>query len=69
MPYQKYDLRPGVDREGTSFSAQGGWFDSNLVRFRKGFPEKIGGWIKEQVATYLGTGRALHAWVSLATNT
>tara|TARA_R100001244_G_scaffold49767_1_gene43902 strand:+ start:26 stop:1912 length:1887 start_codon:yes stop_codon:yes gene_type:complete len=67
MPYQKYDLRPGVDREGTSFSAQGGWFDSNLVRFRKGFPEKIGGWIKEQVATYLGTGRALHAWVSLAT--
>jgi len=67
MPYQKYDLRPGVDREGTSFSAQGGWFDSNLVRFRKGFPEKIGGWVKEQVATYLGTGRALHAWVSLAT--
>jgi hypothetical protein len=67
MPYQKYDLKPGVDREGTSFSAQGGWFDSNLVRFRKGFPEKIGGWVKEQVATYLGTGRALHAWVSLAT--
>tara|TARA_R100000664_G_scaffold1041_2_gene2785 strand:+ start:24 stop:1910 length:1887 start_codon:yes stop_codon:yes gene_type:complete len=65
MPYAKYKLIPGINREGTAFSAQGGWFDSNLVRFRKGFPEKIGGWEKEQTNTYLGTGRALHAWVSL----
>ena len=65
MPYATYKLNPGINREGTAFSAQGGWFDSNLVRFRKGFPEKIGGWEKEQTDTYLGTGRALHAWVSL----
>tara|TARA_X000001388_G_scaffold24587_1_gene17096 strand:+ start:1190 stop:3076 length:1887 start_codon:yes stop_codon:yes gene_type:complete len=65
MPYATYKLVPGVNREGTAFSAQGGWFDSNLVRFRKNFPEKIGGWEKEQTDTYLGTGRALHAWVSL----
>ena len=67
MAYNKFQMLPGINREGTAFSAQGGWFDGNLVRFRKGYPEKIGGWIKEQVATYLGTGRALHAWVSLAT--
>ena len=67
MAYNKFQMLPGINREGTAFSAQGGWFDGNLVRFRKGYPEKIGGWVKEQVATYLGTGRALHAWVSLAT--
>ena len=67
MAYNKFKMLPGINREGTAFSAQGGWFDGNLVRFRKGFPEKIGGWIKEQTSTYLGTGRALHAWVSLAT--
>ena len=65
MPYAKFDMVPGINREGTAFSAQGGWFDSNLVRFKKGFPQKIGGWVKEQTDTYLGTGRALHAWVSL----
>ena len=67
MPYATFKLKPGVNREGTAFSAQGGWFDSNLVRFRKSFPEKIGGWEKEQTSTYLGTARSLHAWVSLAT--
>ena len=67
MPYATFKLKPGVNREGTAFSAQGGWFDSNLVRFRKSFPEKIGGWEKEETATYLGTARSLHAWVSLAT--
>jgi len=67
MAYNKFQMLPGINREGTAFSAQGGWFDGNLVRFRKGLPEKIGGWIKEQTSTYLGTGRALHAWVSLAT--
>ena len=67
MAYNKFQMLPGINREGTAFSAQGGWFDGNLVRFRKGFPEKIGGWVKEQISTYLGTGRSLHAWVSLAT--
>jgi hypothetical protein len=65
MPLTKYNFKPGIDREGTDFSNEGGWFDVNLVRFRKSFPEKIGGWIKEQISTYLGIGRALHAWVAL----
>ena len=65
MPLTKYNFKPGIDREGTDYSNEGGWFDINLVRFRKGFPEKIGGWVKEQISTYLGIGRALHAWIAL----
>ena len=65
MPYSKYNFRPGINREGTDYSNEGGWFDSNLVRFRKGLPEKMGGWEKEISSAFLGTGRALTAWVSL----
>ena len=65
MPYSKYNFRPGINKEGTDYSNEGGWFDSNLIRFRKGLPEKIGGWVKEISSTFLGTGRALLAWVSL----
>jgi hypothetical protein len=66
MPLAKYILRPGINREGTDYSNEGGWYDANLIRFRKGLPEKIGGWEKTTANTYLGTGRALHAWVNLA---
>ena len=66
MPYTKYIFKPGIDREGTDYSNEGGWYDANLVRFRKGRPEKIGGWQKATGNYYLGTGRALHGWVDLA---
>ena len=65
MPYSKYNFKPGINREGTDYSNEGGWFDANLVRFRQGRPEKIGGWEKASSNTYLGTARALHSWVDL----
>ena len=65
MPLQKLTFRPGINREGTAYDNEGGWFDCNLVRFRKGRPEKFGGWEKLTVNTYLGTARALHPWISL----
>jgi hypothetical protein len=65
MPLQKLTFRPGINREGTAYDNEGGWFDCNLVRFRKGRPEKFGGWQKISSATYLGTARALHGWISL----
>ena len=65
MPLQKTIFRPGINREGTAYDNEGGWFDCNLVRFRKGRPEKFGGWEKISDATYLGTARALHGWISL----
>jgi len=65
MSLQKYIFRPGINREGTDYSNDGGWFDSNLIRFRKGLPEKIGGWAKNTTNTFKSTTRALHAWVDL----
>ena len=65
MPFTKLQFRPGVNRETTSYSNEGGWFDMDKVRFRFGFPEKIGGWVKQSVKTFLGTCRALHPWVAL----
>ena len=66
MPLQKFLFKPGINKEGTAYSNEGGWFDSNLVRFRKGLPEKIGGWAKASNTAFQSTGRALHAWVELS---
>ena len=66
MALQKTLFKPGINREGTDYSNEGGWFDSNLVRFRQGLPEKFGGWEKDSLSTFLGTCRALHPWVSLS---
>ena len=65
MPLSKIQFSPGIKREGTALTARGGWYDGNLMRFRKGFAEKIGGWVKDTINTYLSTARALHAWVDL----
>ena len=66
MPLQPFQFRPGINKESTSYTAEGGWFDGNLVRFRKGYAEKIGGWQKFVLASYEGTGRKLHNWVNLS---
>ncbi len=68
MPLTKLQFRPGINRETTSYSNEGGWFDGDKIRFRFGFPEKIGGWNKYTSSTYLGTPRTLHAWVTLASD-
>jgi len=65
MTLQKAVFNPGINREGTDYSNEGGWFDVNLVRFRKGYPEKFGGWTKNTPNSFLGTCRALHSWVAL----
>jgi hypothetical protein len=65
MPLQKVQFRPGLNREGTDYSNEGGWFDCNKVRFRSGYPEKIGGWIRLSNDTFLGVARALWNWVTL----
>ena len=65
MPLQKTTFNPGINREGTAYDNEGGWFDCNLIRFRAGRPEKFGGWSKLLSATYQGTARALHNFLSL----
>ena len=65
MPLNKFVFKPGIMREGTAYDNEGGWFDTNLVRFNAGRPEKIGGWRKDSQSSFLGTCRALHSWVAL----
>lgn len=65
MPLQKLQFRPGVNREGTSLSNEGGWFDCDKVRFRSGYPEKIGGWAALSYNTFLGVCRSLWNWITL----
>jgi len=65
MPLQKLQYRPGVNREGTSLSNEGGWFDCDKVRWRSGYPEKIGGWTLLSTSTFIGTCRSLWNWITL----
>ena len=65
MPLQKLRYKPGVNRDVTSYTNEGGWVDSDKVRFRLGFPEKIGGWVKNTLNTYLGSARSLFPWTAL----
>jgi hypothetical protein len=65
MPLTKLQFRPGVNREVTSYSNEGGWNDCDKIRFRFGYPEKLGGWEKYTSSTYLGSARALHNWIAL----
>ena len=65
MPLTKLQFKPGINREITSYSNEGGWRDCDKIRFRFGYPEKMGGWEKYTSSTYLGTVRALHNWVAL----
>ena len=65
MPLQKLTFRPGVNREGTDYANEGGWYDCDKIRFRSGFPEKIGGWIRLSNETFYGIARSLWNWVTL----
>ena len=65
MPLQKVQLRPGLNREGTDYSNEGGYFDGDKIRFRSGFPEKIGGWIRLSAYKFLGVARSMWNWATL----
>jgi hypothetical protein len=65
MPLQKILFKPGVNRENTRYTTEGGWYECDKVRFRQGNPEVIGGWEPLSTATFLGTCRSLWNWVTL----
>jgi len=65
MPYTSLKFRPGIISDITSYSNEGGYVDGDKVRFRNGFPEKFGGWVKLTENTYEGSARRLHNWVAL----
>ena len=65
MPLTKLQFKPGINREITKYSNEGGWVDCDKVRFRFGYPEKFGGGEKMSGNTYQGTARRLHNWLAL----
>ncbi len=65
MPLTKLQFKPGINREITKYSNEGGWVDCDKIRFRFGYPEKFGGWEKMSSNTYQGTARRLHNWLAL----
>ena len=66
MPLQKVLFKPGINRENTRYTTEGGWYQSDKVRFRQGTPEKIGGWARISVSSFLGTCRSLWNWITLS---
>jgi hypothetical protein len=66
MPFSKIIFKPGVNRENTRYTNEGGWYESQWVRFRQGSPEKIGGWTQYSPNTFLGVCRSLWNWVTLS---
>jgi hypothetical protein len=65
MPLQKILLKPGVNRENTRYTSEGGWYESDKVRFRQGTPEKIGGWVRLSTNFFLGVCRSIASWTTL----
>jgi hypothetical protein len=68
MPLQKIVLRPGIVRDTSNYSNEGGWFECDKIRFFSGYPQKIGGWIKTAPSTFIGTCRQMLNWVTSFTD-
>ena len=68
MPLSKILFKPGVNRENTRYTTEGGWYECDKIRFRQGNPEKLGGWTRFNPNTYLGVCRSLWNWVTLGGN-
>ena len=66
MPLNKLQFKPGINREGTNYSNEGGWFDGDKIRFRAGYPESIGGWTRVSNTQITGTPRKIFDFVTLA---
>jgi len=64
MPLSKLIFKPGVNRDQTDYASEGGWYDMDKVRFRSGFPEKLGGWTVKTFDQYVGSARSIFTWTT-----
>jgi len=64
MPLQKLQFKPGVNRDQTNYTNEGGWFQCDKVRFRSGYPQKIGGWLRYGTFTIIGICRQMFNWIT-----
>ena len=66
MPLSKLQFRPGINREGTNYSNEGGWFNGDKIRYRNGYVERIGGWVRVSNNKITGIARKIFDFVTLA---
>ena len=64
MPFIKLQFRPGVNRDQTNYSNEGGWYACDKIRFRSGYPQKLGGWLRSTSETFLGVCRQMYGWIT-----
>jgi hypothetical protein len=64
MPFIKLQFKPGVNRDQTDYSNEGGWYECDKIRFRSGYPEKIGGWVKATPTAFSGVCRQMWNWIT-----
>ena len=64
MPFIKLQFKPGVNRDQTDYSNEGGWYECDKIRFRSGYPEKVGGWVKSTPTAFDGVCRQMWNWIT-----
>ena len=64
MSFIKLQFRPGINRDQTDYSGEGGWYECDKIRFRSGFPEKVGGWVKSTPTAFVGVCRQMWSWIT-----
>jgi hypothetical protein len=68
MPLQKLQFKPGLNKDQTNYTNEGGWFECDKVRFRSGYPQKIGGWLRYGTFTVAGICRQMFNWITTASD-
>jgi hypothetical protein len=64
MAFIKLQFKPGVNRDQTDYSNEGGWYECDKIRFRSGYPEKLGGWVKATPTPFAGVCRQMWNWIT-----
>ena len=68
MPLQKLQFKPGLNKDQTNYTNEGGWFECDKIRFRSGYPQKIGGWLRYGTFTVAGVCRQMFNWITTASD-
>jgi len=68
VPLQKLQFRPGLNKDQTNYSNEGGWYECDKVRFRSGYPQKLGGWLRYGLFTVVGVCRQMFNWITTASD-
>jgi hypothetical protein len=64
MPLSKIQFKPGINRDQTNYTNEGGWYECDKVRFFSGFPQKLGGWFRYSFNPVIGVCSQMWNWIT-----